>query len=127
MAHQVETTLVQDALQMALGRRSPSAGFRHHSDRGSPQYASHAYPVMLADHGIVCRMTEKGECLDKAVAERFFGSVKRVWTSHGYDATRQEARDEIIDYLELFDNSRRKHSSFGYVRPNTSEQLALVA
>jgi putative transposase len=82
---------------------------------------------MLADHGIVCRTSEKGECLDKAVAERLFGSVKRAWTSHGYDATHQEARNEIIDYIELFDNSRRKHSSLGYVRPNTFEQLALVA
>jgi putative transposase len=71
-------------------------------------------------------MREKGECLDHAVAERFFGRLKREWTSQGYDATRQEAWDEIIDDLELFDHSRRKHSSLGYVRRNTSEQLALV-
>jgi transposase InsO family protein len=75
-------------------------------------------------------MREKGECLDHAVAERFFGRLKREWTSQGYDATCQEAWDEIIDDLEddleLFDHSRRKHSSRGHVRPNTSEQLALV-
>ncbi len=81
----MDTTLVQDALQMALGRRSPAAGLMHHSDRGS-QYASHAYQAMVADHGIVCRMRAKGECLDNAVAERFFGSLEREWTSHGYDA-----------------------------------------
>jgi putative transposase len=126
MNHHMETTLVQDAWQMALGRRSPPTGLMHHSDRGS-QYASHAYQAMLADHGIVCSMSEKGECLDKAVAERFFGRVKCEWTSHGDDATRQEARDEIIDYIEMFDNSRRKHSYLGYVRPNIYEQYALVA
>ena len=126
MTHQMDTTLVQDALQMALGRRSPSAGLMHHSDRGS-QYASHAYQAMLADHGIVCSMSEKGECLDNAVAERFFGSLKREWTSHGHYATRQEARDDIIDYIEMFYNSRRKHSYLGYVSPNTYEQFALVA
>lgn len=126
MNHHMETTLVQDALQMALGRRSPSAGLMHHSDRGS-QYASHAYQAMLADHGIVCSMSEKGECLDNAVAERFFGSLKREWISHGYYATRQEARDDIIDYIEMFYNSRRKHSYLGYISPNTYEQFALVA
>jgi transposase InsO family protein len=126
MNQHMDTTLVQDALQMALGRRSPSAGLMHHSDRGS-QYASHAYQAMLADHGIVCSMSEKGECLDNAVAERFFGSLKREWTSYGYYATRQEARDDIIDYIEMFYNSRRKHSYLGYVSPNTYEQFALVA
>jgi putative transposase len=126
MNHQMDTTLVQDALQMALGRRSPATGLMHHSDRGS-QYASHAYRATLADHGIVCSMSEKGKCLDNAVAERFFGSLKREWTSHGYDATRQEARDDVIDYLEMFYNSRRKHSYLGYVSPNTYEQFALVA
>jgi transposase InsO family protein len=125
MNHHRETTLVQDAWQMALGRRSPAAGFMHHSDRGS-QYASHAYQAMLADQGIVCRMREKGECLDHAVAERFCGSLTREWTSHGYDATRQEARDDIIDDIEMFYNCRRKHSYLGYVSPNPYEQFALV-
>jgi putative transposase len=125
MNQHMDTTLVQDALQMALGRRAPSTGLMHHSDRGS-QYASHVYQAMLADHGIVCSMSEKGECLDNAVAERFFGSLKHEWTSHGYYATRQEARADIIDYIEMFYNSRRKHSYLGYVSPNTYEQLALV-
>jgi len=72
-------------------------------------------------------MSEKGECLDNAVAERFFGSLKREWTRYGYYAMRQEARDDIIDYIEMFYNSRRKHSYLGYVSPNKYEQLALVA
>ena len=122
----MDTTLVQDAWQMALGRRSPAEGLMHHSDRGS-QYASHAYQAMLANHGIVWSMSEKGECLDNAVAERCFGSLTREWTSHGYYATRQEARDDLIDYIEMFYNSRRKHSYLGYVSPNKYEQFALVA
>jgi transposase InsO family protein len=73
MSSRIDTTLVQDALRMALGRRHPSAGLMHHSDRGS-QYASHAYQDLLADHGIVCSMSGKGECLDNAVAERCLGS-----------------------------------------------------
>ena len=72
-------------------------------------------------------MGEKGECLDNAVAERFFGSLKREWTAHRYDATRQEARDDMIAYIEMFYKSRRKHSYLGYVSPNTYEQFALVA
>ena len=71
-------------------------------------------------------MSEQGECFDHAVAERFLGSVTREWTSPGYDATRQEARDAIIDYLEMFYKSRRQHSYLGYVSPNTYEQFALV-
>ncbi len=110
---------------MALGRRRPSAGLIHHRDRGS-QYASHAYRDLLADHGIVCSMSAKGECLDNAVAERFFGSLKREWTSHRSYATRQEARDDIIAYIEMFYNSTRKHSYLGYVSPNDYEKSALV-
>ena len=94
MSSQIETDLVQQALEMALGRRRPSAGLLHHADRGS-QYASHVYRNLLADHGIICRMSGKGDCLDNAVAERFFGSLKREWTSHGDYATRQEAKGDI--------------------------------
>lgn len=126
MSSRIDTTLVQDALRMALGRRHPSAGLMHHSDRGS-QYASHAYQDTLADHGIVCSMSGKGECLDNAVAERFFGSLKREWTAHHYYATRQEASNDIVAYIEMFYNSRRKHSYLGYVSPNEYEKFARVA
>lgn len=124
--HHMETTLVQDALQMALGRRAPAAGLRHHSDRGS-QYASHAYQAQLANQGIVCSMSEKGECLDNAVAERFFGSLKGERTSLRHYATRREARDDVIDYIEMFYNSKRLHSYLGYVSPNDFEMLARVS
>jgi putative transposase len=126
MRRRLETMLVQDTLRMALGRRQPAAGLLHHSDRGS-QDASHTYQDMLATHGIVCRMSRQGECLDHAVAERFFGSLKREWTAHRYYATRHEARDDLIADIEMFYNSRRKHSYLGYVSPNEYEQCARIA
>jgi transposase InsO family protein len=72
-------------------------------------------------------MSGKGDCLDNAGAERFFGSLKRERTSKRYDRARQEARDEVIDYIEMFYNSWRKHSYLGYVRPNAYEKIARAA
>jgi len=126
MSSHIDTALVQGALEMALGRRQPAPGLIHHSDRGS-QYASHAYRDLLAQHEMVCSMSGKGECLDNAVAERFFGSLKREWTSHRDYETRQEARDDIIAYIEMFYNSNRKHSYLGYLSPNEYEAFDLVA
>jgi putative transposase len=125
MSSRINTALVADALKMALGRRRPLAGLIHHSDRGS-QYASHAYRDLLKAHGIECSMSGKGDCLDNAVAERFFGSLKREWTSHRDYDTRQEARDDIIEYIEMFYNSKRKHSYLGYLSPNDYEKSAGV-
>jgi transposase InsO family protein len=126
MRDHLDTQLGTDALERARGRRQPDAGLMHQRDRGS-QYASHAYRGMLAEHGIACRMSRKGDGLDNAVAERFFGSVKRERTSKRYYRTRQEARDDIIDYIEMCSNSWRKHSYLGYVSPNASEKIAQVA
>jgi transposase InsO family protein len=122
----VEAALVQEALCMALGRRQPARGLLHHADRGS-QYAGHAYQQLLAAHRIRCSMSEKGECLDNAVAERFFGSLKGERTALRHYATRQEARDDVVDYIEMFYNSTRLHSYLGYVSPNDYEALAKVA
>jgi transposase InsO family protein len=122
MQSRMDAALVQAALRMALGRRRPAAGLIHHSDRGS-QYACHAYQNLLADHGIRCSMSRKGECLDNAVAERFFGSVKGERTARRCYATRQEARDDVINYIEMFYNSKRLHSYLGYVSPNDFERL----
>ena len=126
MSSRIDAELVQEALRMALGRRRPSAGLMHHSDRGS-QYACGTYQALLAENGIRCSMSRKGDCLDNAVAERFFGSLKGERTSLRHYATRQEARDDVIDYIEMFYNSRRKHSYLGYVSPNEFEKLAVVA
>jgi hypothetical protein len=126
MRDHVDTQLVRDALAMALGRRQPEAGLIHHSARGS-QYARHADREIWADHGIACSMSGKGACLDKAVAERFFGSLKRERTSQRYYLTRQEARDDSIAYIEMVYNSWRKHSYLGYVSPNAYEKIAQAA
>ena len=126
MRSHIDTALVQEALTMALGRRRPAVGLLHPSDRGSP-YPRHAYRDVLSAHGMVCRMRDKGACLDKAVAERFFGSVKREWTSHCAYATRQEAKADSIADIEMFSNSQRKHAYRGDVSPNDYEKWALVA
>jgi putative transposase len=126
MSNRIDAALVQEALHMAIGRRRPAAGLLHHSDRGS-QYACSAYQAVLAEHGICCSMSRKGDCLDNAVVERFFGSLKGERTSHRQYATRQEARDDVIDYIEMFYNSTRLHSYLGYVSPNEFEGLAKVA
>jgi len=126
MSDHVDTQLVTDALEMALGRRRPPTGLVHQSDRGS-QYASHAYRELLADHGMACSMRGKGDCLDHAVAARFVGSVKRERTSQRSYRTRQEARDDLIDDIEMFSNSWRQHSYLGYVSPNVYEKCARVA
>lgn len=122
----IDTALVQGALEMALGRRQPGGGLLHHSDRGS-QYAGQAYQGRLANAGVRCSMSRKGDCLDNAVAERFFGTLKRERTVHCQYTTRQEARDDIVDYIEMFYNSKRKHSYLGYQSPNEYEALRKVA
>ncbi len=126
LGSRMDEGLVKGALEMAIGRRQPAPGLIHHTDRGS-QYASHGYRDMLSEHGMVCSMSGKGECLDNAVAERFFGSLKREWTWHCDYETRQEARDDIIAYIEMFYNSNRKHSYLGYVSPNEYEEFDRVA
>ncbi len=126
LSSQIDSELVKGALEMAVGTRRPEAGLIHHTDRGS-QYASHVYRDLLGEHEMICSMSRKGECLDNAVAERFFGSLKRERTSHQYYETRQEARDDVIDYIEMFYNSTRKHSYLGYVSPNEYEKMPCAA
>jgi putative transposase len=122
----VDTPLVTGALEMARGRRQPEAGLMHQSARGS-QYASHASRELVADHGLACRMSGKGDGLDHAVAERCFGSVKRERTSKRSYRTRHEARDDILDSIERFSNSWRKPAYLGYVSPNAYENIAQAA
>jgi putative transposase len=126
MSQRADAALVQEALQMALGRRQPIAGLLHHADRGS-QYACGTYQALLAESGMRCSMSRKGDCLDKAVAERFFGSLKGERPSLRHYTCRQEAWDDVIDYIEMFYNSKRLHSYLGYVSPNDFERLARVA
>ena len=108
---------------MALWCRTPSAGLRHHADRG-PQYASPAYQGMLAVHGMYCWRSGQSQCRDYAVAERFLSRFKQERTSLHEDAMRQEPQDNILDAIELFYNSMRLHASLGDVSPNNAERCA---
>ena len=114
--------LVLDALSMALGLRHPAAGLVHHSDRGS-QYASEASKEALGAAGIVCSMSRRGNCWDNAVVESFFGTLKSELVHRCRFTTRQQARQEVFEYIEVWYNRCRRHSSLGYVSPVAYERL----
>ena len=121
MADQLESRLVVDALAVAVERRLPGEGLLAHSDHGS-QYASDHYQRLLARHGITCSMSRRADCWDNAPMESFFASLKKELV-HGADfATRAEARAAIVEYIEVFYNNQRRHSSLGYVSPAEYEQ-----
>jgi putative transposase len=121
LAEHMESRLVVDALELAVQRRLPGEGLLAHSDRGS-QYASEHYQLLLARHGITCSMSRRADCWDNAPMESFFASLKKELV-HGADfATRAEARAAIVEYIEVFYNSKRRHSSLGYVAPAEYEQ-----
>jgi putative transposase len=122
----LEAELATDALTMALWRRKPGAGLLHHSDRGV-QYASTAYQEILAQHEITCSMSRKGDCWDNAVAESFFATLEWELIEDSDWHTREEARRAIFDYIEVWYNRQRLHSSLGYMSPAEYEdQLVLT-
>jgi putative transposase len=116
MAESMESRLVVDALEMAIQRRRPGAGLLAHSDRGS-QYASDHYQRVLASEGIVCSMSEVGQCWDNAPVEGFFGRLKCEVAPGEMFATRGQARAVLFEYLEVFYNRVRLHSSLGFLSP----------
>jgi putative transposase len=120
MSDRITRQLTLDALSMGLQARTPPAGLLHHSDRGS-QYASADYRAALAAAGIECSMSRKGDCWDNAVAESFFGTLKTELVHEANWTTRAEARSAVFEYLEVFYNRRRIHSSIGYVSPEEFE------
>lgn len=120
MADHMQTDLVADALTMALTRRRPAAGLLHHSDRGV-QYASDAYQELLKDRGIAVSMSGKGDCWDNAVMESFWATLKTELVHQEHYVTREQARRSIFEYIEVFYNRKRLHSSLGYVSPETFE------
>ena len=120
MADHLETSLVADALRMALARRTPAAGLLHHSDRGC-QYASDDYQHLLAGHGIACSMSGRGDCWDNAPMESFWATLKTELVNHERYATRARAAASIFEYVEVFYNRERLHSSLGYLSPEQFE------
>jgi putative transposase len=109
-------SLVTTALQMAIDQRSPPAGLIHHSDRGV-QYAADAFQDLLERHGIVCSMSGKGNCYDNAVKESFFHTLKTELCDHEHYRTRREAMASIFEYIEVFYNRQRLHSTLGFLSP----------
>jgi putative transposase len=112
------------ALDMALKRRCPDAGLLHHSDQGCT-YASDDYQAVLDAYGITCSMSRRGNCYDNAVMESFFSSVKSE-VADRFDSC-GEAKMELFDYIEVFYNQRRRHSTLGQVSPAAFERRATQA
>jgi len=112
------------ALEMALKRRCPDAGLLHHSDQGCT-YASEDYQAVLDAHGITCSMSRRGNCYDNAVMESFFSTLKSElgerFESHG------DAKMELFDYIEVFYNQRRRHSTIGLISPAEFERRSHAA
>jgi transposase InsO family protein len=117
----MKKALVIRALMMAVNLRKPPPGLIHHSDRGS-QYASHDYQKLLKQHGMICSMSRKGNCWDNAPVERFFSSLKREWTGDRLYRTRQEAIADVREYVAVYYNSKRLHSTLGYMTPMNYEK-----
>jgi putative transposase len=116
--------LVIGALDMAVNKRNLSPDLLIHSDRGS-QYASELYQLLLLKHGILCSMSGKGNCWDNAVMESFYRTLKvELIYQHKYETRRQAQRD-IFEYIEIFYNRERLHSSLGYCSPEEYERLML--
>jgi putative transposase len=124
MSSSRDEILVEKAFQMALGRRQLGSDLLHHSDRGS-QYTSRPYRAVLAERGITVSMSRKGDCWDNAVMESFWGTVKTECVERQVFATRHEARAILFDYLEIFYNRQRLHSSLGYQSPMDFEKTPL--
>jgi len=143
MADHLETSLASDALQMALIHRGwihrgwihhelihhelihhgPPKELLHHSDRGV-QYASEDYQHLLKSHGLTVSMSGKGDCWDNAMMESFWATLKTELIHQSRYATRAEARAAIFEYIEVFYNRKRLHSSLGYVSPESFEAAA---
>lgn len=120
MAEQMNTALVDTALQMALLTRQPTHDLLHHSDQGS-QYTSAAYQSSLTNANIKTSMSHVGNCYDNAVAESFFGTLKAECVTSQF-ATHALARTTIFEYIEVWYNRKRLHSTLGYLSPLEFEQ-----
>ena len=119
MAPHMRAELVEDALRMGLGRRLPDPGLLHHSDQGG-QYTSSSVQSLLATHEIEVSMSGVGNCYDNAPMESFIGTLKTECADHPF-ATRAEARHAIFEYIEVWYNRQRLHSSLDYLTPTEFE------
>ena len=121
LSEAMTSRLAVDALEMAVGRRRPGEELLAHSDRGS-QYASEHYQRVLAGEGIACSMSRRGDCWDNAPMESFFATLKKELVHREEYATREQAKASIFEYIEVFYNRVRRHSSLGFVSPAEFER-----
>lgn len=122
MDETMEKGLVMNALNMALKVRQPQKGLLHHSDRGS-QYASLEYQKLLRDQQITCSMSRKGNCYDNAAMESFFATLKQELVYHQQYESRKQAKQDIFEYIEVWYNRMRRHSSLDYISPAMYENI----
>jgi putative transposase len=116
MSEHHDAELVHAALQMALLQRQPGAELIHHSDRGS-EYASGRYQTLLREHHIQVSMSKKGDCYDNAMIESFWATLKEECSKDSIFSSRTEAKTAVFEYIEVYYNRKRRHSSLGYLSP----------
>jgi putative transposase len=124
MGDHMRAELVVDALHMALARRRPGPGLVHHSDQGS-QYVSLAFGQRCREAGIALSMGSKGDAYDNAVCEAFFSSIKKELIRRRSWPTRRELQTAVFDYIEMFFNRERRHSTLGYLSPHEYEKISI--
>jgi putative transposase len=124
--HRLTTEIVLHAVKMACFRRKIPWGLILHSDRGV-QYTSRNYQILLKEKGISCSMSGTGNCFDNAVAESFFHSIKTELTYHQHYKTREEAKQSIFEYIEVFYNRKRLHSYCQYLSPIQFEEKFAIS
>jgi putative transposase len=122
MSENIDSKLVQSAMEMAIRHRNPDTGLIHHSDRGI-QYASDGFQELLTANKFVCSMSRKGNCWDNACAESFFGSLKNEWIKNRIYETYEEGKNDVFKYVEVFYNRKRRHASLGYISPAVYEEM----
>lgn len=123
MQDHMKKELVIEALEQAILHFRPSKGLLIHSDRGS-QYCSNKYQQILSDKGYVCSMSRKGNCWDNAPMESFWGKLKTEWLSDKKFKTIAQAKAAVFEYIEIFYNRDRLHSTIEYVSPNKKRKTA---
>ena len=121
----MSASLVNDALTMAIWSRKPGKGLIWHSDRGS-QYCAKSHRVILKDHKIIQSMSRKGDCWDNATSESFFSTIKREMPQIGDFVDQKQAAATIFEYIEVFYNRIRAHSTIGYRAPAEFEEDARI-
>ncbi len=122
MSNTTTTTLIKDALKMALNQRKRTGALLLHSDQGS-QYRSSEYQTMLKENNIIASMSRKGECHDNAVMESFYHTLKTELVYHERYDSYKEAKASLFDYIEIFYNRQRSHSTLGYRAPFEYERV----